>query len=89
MESICWSCARAYAKQDPEGCGFHRQEHEEVWDEAERAIRSKPTACTEEKYEVIRVTKCKQYEIQDRREIRPKDLSISTLMKHKYREGIA
>lgn len=23
-DSLCWDCARAYSRPDPEGCGFHR-----------------------------------------------------------------
>ena len=31
--SLCWSCARAYARPDPEGCGKFRNK-EKVWQEA-------------------------------------------------------
>ena len=33
VESLCWSCAKAWAKPDPEGCGKFRS-GEKVWQEA-------------------------------------------------------
>jgi len=33
-ESLCWTCRRAYAKPDPDGCGFHRN-GEAVYTQAE------------------------------------------------------
>ena len=34
-DSLCWICARAYARPDPYGCAWHRQEHEPIWKTAE------------------------------------------------------
>ena len=74
MESICWTCARAYARPDPEGCGFHRTSNHikdlyqnKYITEARLRVRSKPTASTEEKYEVIIVTKCRHYNRENRK----------------------
>jgi len=33
-QSICNYCARAWARPDPAGCGWHREEHEIVFQEA-------------------------------------------------------
>jgi len=33
-QSLCWSCDRAYALPDPEGCGFHRLLRKKVFDDA-------------------------------------------------------
>lgn len=57
--SICWSCARAYALPDPAGCGWHRREHEQVWDEAATKYTNNGGA---NPYPVHSVTVCKFYE---------------------------
>ena len=41
-KSICWLCSRAYALPDPEGCGFHRKEHEPIYKRAEKRLTSYP-----------------------------------------------
>lgn len=58
-ESICWHCARAYAKPDPDGCAFHRKEHEHIFDEAVIGNRAEEQA-------VIKVKKCQHFKMSDR-----------------------
>lgn len=63
MESLCWTCARAYARPDPEGCGFHRKEHEHVFDKAK--IEGRVNAA-HEPMKVVMVTKCRYYDRESR-----------------------
>ena len=42
QSSICWLCSRAYALPDPEGCGFHRKEHDRIYRKAEERLTSSP-----------------------------------------------
>ena len=58
--SWCWSCTRAYAKPDPYGCGFHRKEHAEVFDEAKKIF---VTNSHNDPILVTIVTKCKDYQV--------------------------
>jgi len=68
-ESLCWSCSHAYAKSDAEGgCGFHRKEHERVWDGAStknmktmgKVSTGMPAGIT------FLVEKCAHYKLSDR-----------------------
>jgi DNA-binding CsgD family transcriptional regulator len=54
-QSLCWTCARARALPDPEGCAFHRREHEHVYDQAEYAYNKDGDR-------VVSVTECQRYE---------------------------
>lgn len=56
-ESLCWTCKRAYAKPDPNGCGFHRN-GEAVYTRAE--IKD-----TQEQLRII-VKECSYYGISER-----------------------
>ena len=58
--SLCWTCTRAYALPDPEGCGFHRRERRRVFEDAIIKKRADQDGCT---YKTFTVTKCKQYEL--------------------------
>ena len=61
-ESLCWSCRRAYAKPDPDGCGFHREGHEQVFSEGETKKYSHVQKSGRvDAYTRIVVTKCKHY----------------------------
>jgi len=53
-QSLCWTCARARALPDPEGCAFHRREHEHVYDQAEYAYNKDGDR-------VVSVTECQRY----------------------------
>ena len=64
MESICWTCARAYARPDPEGCGFHRREHEHVFEAVK--IEDRVNAA-HEPMQVFLVTKCRSYRQETRK----------------------
>ena len=69
-ESICWTCSRAYAKPDPEGCGFHRQEHEHVFDAAKIEPR---VNAAHEPMKVVMVTECQHYDRESRQPSSPKE----------------
>lgn len=65
MESLCWSCSRAYAKPDPEDCGFHRTKNKLAYIEkanfiVEVKIEDRINA-KHEPMKVILVTRCHHY----------------------------
>ncbi|MCK9327741.1 MAG: helix-turn-helix domain-containing protein [Bacteroidales bacterium] len=64
-ESLCWSCRRAYAKPDPDGCGFHRREHEQVFSERELKESMHTQKNGIYTYIKIVVTKCEHYEMSE------------------------
>lgn len=63
-ESLCWSCGRAYAKPDPDGCGFHRKERESVFEQSELSEKSRGLKTTS--YISVTVTRCSLYKMSDR-----------------------
>lgn len=59
--TICDTCDRAYAKPDPDGCGFHRKEHERVYAEAIVKPNNYLTKVETNMEGLIVVTKCDLY----------------------------
>lgn len=88
IESKCWTCSRAYALPDPEGCGFHRQEHEPVYDDAITGLTS-PVGPYKYQMTTIKVTKCRHYDRQNRKvELTPSQKGWDTRRERDRLEGI-
>ena len=56
-ESKCWTCPRAYAKPDPQGCAWIRH-HIQVWEKA--VIEPMVSSESGISYDIYIVTKCSQ-----------------------------